>query len=767
MLSLAVSLTCITACDFGTESSSSQDESYSSETESTVSESSETVEDSTSEDSTSEDSTSDDSASDDSTSDDSTSDDSTSDDSSSDDSTSEDSSSDDSSSGDGEVDDTTVEELIDFVVEVESGREAVVLQISDPQLCNWGNLETYSYDYIRETVEATNPDLILVTGDLVYGKFDPQGKVLQSLISFMESMEKPWAPVFGNHDNESLMGVDWQCAQLEAAEYCLFKQGDVTGNGNYSVGIKQNGEVSRVFYMMDSNGCSTPMCDSNGVQTTPAPGTNLVKTSAGFAQDQIDWYTEEITAIHEIDSEVKISFAYHIQQAIFQKAFEKYDEFDNTLASGSSSALKNPLNLDTLATADATDFGYIGRRMKGAWDTNYSVWNGMLSLGVDSLFTGHEHCNSASIVYEGVRFQYGQKVSTYDRFNWVLEDGTIQGDYLTQMPNNAHALMGGTVIPVSEQNGVIGTGYIYYAGDPFNFDATPETPSNPTIVQGDGRQAMPTYSGDVTTLGFAAGTTVYELDNATPDNAYTDGWDKRAILYAPGTQDFVTFEFVAASDITSGVFHAWGKNGAPSLTHVWCNTRDKAMITDMEGNNVSSIKAGTHYLLHVACEDLSEVQIGFISANNTVYFANISYNNGALGQLPEVEDVTVNGVELINPQSGVSLTAEAFDSSVNAYKATATEQGKVYIDTDLVANKSKITFTVYVTEILNTTAFMVRVKPDALVDNGHIYYTPSSVTVGTWQTFTVDISHFGTACTEFAFIIPKGQTVWFRDITIS
>ena len=661
-----------------------------------------------------------------------------------------------------------VEELVDFVVEIESGKDPVVLQLSDPQLCYWGNLETYCYGYVREAVEATDPDLILVTGDIVYGKFDESGSLLLSYIEFMESLQIPWAPVFGNHDNECVKGVDWQCAQFEAAEYCLFKQGEVTGNGNYSVGLKQDEELLRVFYMMDSNGCSSPMIDRNDVATTPAAGTNLVKTSAGFAQDQIDWYTSEINAIHEIDADVKISFAYHIQQAIFGKAFEKYDEYDATIASGSSSALKNPLNLDTLETADETDFGYLGRKMKGPWDTNYSVFNGMKALGVDSIFVGHEHCNSASIVYEGVRFQYGQKSSTFDRYNWVFEDGTIQGEYKEQMPSNAHALMGGTVIPVSSQDGSIGTGYIYYSGNPFHFEPTPENPVAPSVVQGDDRTAMPTYDGDITSLGFAAGSTVYTLDNATPDNAYTDGWGKRAILYAPATQDFVTLEFVTENDISGGVFHAWGANGSPSITHVWCNTTDKAMITDMNGESVSSIQAGTHYLLHVACEALSEVQIGFISVNNTVYFSNVSFHNGTLGQPSVPENVVVNGVELINPQSDISLTAEAFDGSVNAYKVTATAQGKVYIDTALVANKSKITFTVYVSEILNPTAFMVRIKPNSLTEDnvGHVYYTSSSVTIGTWQTFTLDVSHFGDACTEFSFIIPEGQTVWFRDITI-
>lgn len=682
------------------------------------------------------------------------------------------SSSDDSSSGedpDPSQDVSAIEELIDFVVEVESGKEPVVLQLSDPQLCYWGNLETYCYGYVREAVEETKPDLILVTGDIVYGKFDENGSLLLSYIEFMESLQIPWAPVFGNHDNECILGVDWQCEQLENAEYCLFKQGDVTGNGNYSVGIKQDEEILRVFYMLDSNGCSNPMIDRNDQKTTPAAGTNIVKTTAGFGQDQINWYTEEINAIHAIDEDVKISFAYHIQQAIFEKAFKKYDEYDGVLATGSSSALKNPVNLDTLETADETDFGYLGRRMKGAWDTNYSVWNGMVDLGVDSVFVGHEHCNSASIVYEGIRLQYGQKSSTYDRYNWVFEDGTIQGDYKEQMPSDAHALMGGTVIPISSQDGTIGTGYIYYSGDPFNFEDVPETPSNPSITQGDSRTTMPEYDGDATTLGFATDTTVYTIDNATPDDVYVDGWNKRAILSAPGTQDFVTVEFVTENDnAASSVFHAWGTNGAPSITHISCNTKSKGIITDMDGNSVSSIKAGTHYLLHVACEDLSEVQIGFVSANNTVYFANISFNNGTLGQITAPEEIVVDGIALTDPQSGVSLTAEAFDGNVNAYKATATAQGKVYIDPSLVANKSTITFTVYVSEILNDTAFMVRIKPNELTEEsvGHIYYTPSTVALGTWQTFTVDISHFGDACTEFSFIIPVGQTVWFRDITV-
>ncbi len=81
----------------------------------------------------------------------------------------------------------------------------------------------------------------------------------------------------------------------------------------------------------------------------------------------------------------------------------------------------------------------------------------MKDLGVDSIFVGHEHCNSASVVYDGVRFQFGQKSSEYDRFNYLHSDGTIKS------VGPGQSLMGGTVIPLAE-DGTLKTPYIYYCG---------------------------------------------------------------------------------------------------------------------------------------------------------------------------------------------------------------------------------------------------------------------------------------------------------------
>ncbi|MBR4720840.1 MAG: hypothetical protein IK057_03645, partial [Clostridia bacterium] len=86
------------------------------------------------------------------------------------------------------------EDLIDFVVTVESGRDVKVLQLTDPQIIDsdqmrtsnrlsggeisrWasGQKENQYKQYLRTVIPRYNPDLIIITGDLIYGEFDDSG----------------------------------------------------------------------------------------------------------------------------------------------------------------------------------------------------------------------------------------------------------------------------------------------------------------------------------------------------------------------------------------------------------------------------------------------------------------------------------------------------------------------------------------------------------------------------------------------------------------
>ncbi len=352
-------------------------------------------------------------------------------------------------------------EVPDFIVEVEEGKDPMILQLTDTQIIDASQQRTASrlsagskdywshdkmkvrlFDCITETIQATKPDLILITGDLVYGEFDDTGSSWKALIKFIESFQIPWAPVMGNHDQESKQGADWQCEQLEQAEYCLFKQRTLTGNGNYTVGIKQGDELKRVFFMLDSNGCGNASEESmrNG----------HTQKTVGFGGDQIIWYSGMANKIKKLSPDTKLSFVFHIQIAAFWNAMTQYGTInDDTQV--------NPISIDKHANKAEGDFGYIGRNLKSEWDLDYGIWKSFKSIGVDSIFVGHEHANSASVVYEGIRCQYGQKTGTYERTNYYMGDGKVE----CKISQGGTPVEGGSVMVLSQADGSIQDAYIY------------------------------------------------------------------------------------------------------------------------------------------------------------------------------------------------------------------------------------------------------------------------------------------------------------------
>lgn len=271
---------------------------------------------------------------------------------------------------------------------------------------------------------------------MVYGEFDDNGSLFREFCTFMDSFEIPWAPIFGNHDNESNMGVDWQCEQLTNAEHCLFKQRTLTGNGNYTVGVTQDGKLIRAFFMMDSNGCANMSARSkaNGHSST----------QVGLAADQIDWMMLYANTIRANATSCKLSLALHIQPEVVLDAFSKYgfNGFDTK---------ERPVDIDNHPEKAESDFGYLGANLKTPWDTSYTFYDKIKNSGFDSLFFGHEHCNSASAVYEGIRFTYGLKSSTYDRANYRLPNGSI----VISSDKRGTPLVGGTVFRL-DSDGRIG-----------------------------------------------------------------------------------------------------------------------------------------------------------------------------------------------------------------------------------------------------------------------------------------------------------------------
>ena len=305
---------------------------------------------------------------------------------------------------------TEASSLVDFTVEIPAGKEMKILQLTDtqiidssqmrtadrlnPTMIEWwsrANIDKTCFNYITELVENERPDLILLTGDIVYGEFDDSGIIWKRIIQFMDSLNIPWAPIFGNHDNETAKGVEWQCAQLEAAKNCLFKKGSVTGNGNYSIGlVDANGKIRRIIYMLDSHGCLR---------------------SAGLADDQINWMKGVAATVDSAYGEKVPAFVcQHIASVDYQTAFiEKYGY-----------SADQSFNLDI--TGVDGDFGQKNENLSMFPTTlapDYKAAN------VEGVFIGHDHVNNYSIVYDGIRYTYGTKTGTYDYNNAALLGGTV------------------------------------------------------------------------------------------------------------------------------------------------------------------------------------------------------------------------------------------------------------------------------------------------------------------------------------------------------
>ena len=309
----------------------------------------------------------------------------------------------------------------DFVLNVEGSEPIRILQITDTQMIDhtqvrlgngavtnaYADRDRCIYDIVRYTVEQTNPDLILLTGDYVYGDYDDNGSLFREQTDFFDSLGIYWAVIFGNHDNDSDSEYarwledgwnDWygrkQCQYLEAATHCLFRtRAEVTGYSNFSIAIKQNGEFVRTVFMLDTHGSHSTAQEINATQ--------------------LKWYKSVTASINEYAGKALPQFiGIHVPLYAFSLAAQMYG-----YKPGTTTNLTIPEN-------ENGDFGIMREGISG-WDKDMKVFNTFKANGVDAILAGHLHKNNTSILYEGVRLVFGTKSSRYDKTSEDMLGGTI------------------------------------------------------------------------------------------------------------------------------------------------------------------------------------------------------------------------------------------------------------------------------------------------------------------------------------------------------
>ncbi len=268
-------------------------------------------------------------------------------------------------------------------------------------------MEERTYAHVRALVKETGPDLILLTGDNVYGEFDDAGVMMRELIALMESLEIPWAPVFGNHDNESRMGVNWQCAQFEAAPHCLFARGNVTGNSNYMIYLENEGKPTFALAMLDSNGChnvGNPIAPEEGVQPDNIDYDLLTHENC-IAADQVAWYREAVRGLPN-------AIFLHIQIHAFYEALQrKYGYVHGT----------------DVATDREGDVGFYPEHMpEGRFvDPDHALFETARKAGCRAIFAGHQHRVDSMVRWQGMTLGYGLKTGFCTYWRGGATGGTL------------------------------------------------------------------------------------------------------------------------------------------------------------------------------------------------------------------------------------------------------------------------------------------------------------------------------------------------------
>ena len=250
-----------------------------------------------------------------------------------------------------------------------------VLQITDVHIVNDEKKDAKAFKTIDAMIEETNPDMIVVTGDIT-SEHDNL-TAIKKFCEYIEPKKIPWAFTFGNHDAEGEVSKEEISDYLETLEYCIYERGDenITGMGHYYYTIHdENGNAVMSLIMMDSNMYPD---ESLGVEGYDK-----------FHDDQVQWYKDTIKkiALEENGDETKVvpSLAFfHIPLYEFTQAYNEAKEKGEIIS------------------------GWRFEKEYGPYEDD-GMFEAMLEMGsTKGVFVGHDHMNNYSVNYKGIRFTYG------------------------------------------------------------------------------------------------------------------------------------------------------------------------------------------------------------------------------------------------------------------------------------------------------------------------------------------------------------------------
>ena len=271
-----------------------------------------------------------------------------------------------------------------------------ILQLTDIHL--GGGVLSYDKDLkalkaCYALLQATQPDLVVVTGDLSYPvglssfSFNNTAPV-QQFATFMRLLGVPWAFTYGNHDTESYAATSksdlntlYKSLSYKTSKTLLYPyvQPDIWGRNNQLIEVRNpDGTLNQGLFLIDSNAYT---------------GEGLNKYDY-IHDDQVAWYKEQVLRMNAEAGRIVPSLVFfHIPLQEYKTAYDLYMQ-------GSSEV--------------TWYFGANEEKSKNkvcCSEYPSSLFDVARELGsTTGFFCGHDHYNNMSLEYQGLRLTYGMSI---------------------------------------------------------------------------------------------------------------------------------------------------------------------------------------------------------------------------------------------------------------------------------------------------------------------------------------------------------------------
>lgn len=244
-----------------------------------------------------------------------------------------------------------------------------IVQFTDVHYIADDSRSAVAAERIEEIMDAERPDLVVFTGDVIYGK--PAEKGMRTVLDIVSRRKCPFAVTFGNHDDEQGLSREELLKIIRTIPGNLTATTEgISGVTNFILPVKSSdgAKDATVLYLFDSHSYS---------KIAGIGGYDYIKS------DQIQWYRDNSRKFALANGGTPLP-----SLAFFHIALPEYHQ----------------------AVTDEGAALYGVRKEKVCSPVlNSGLFASMKEMGdVKGVFVGHDHDNDYAVMWQGILLAYGR-----------------------------------------------------------------------------------------------------------------------------------------------------------------------------------------------------------------------------------------------------------------------------------------------------------------------------------------------------------------------